>query len=263
MPSQAQRAPLSVYMLADHLDAALAAGEDLVARGQDWRALAESPGNMQTFPARQREIVDDVRAFELTVIARLLKARDHAGALATMDPRFAAVARLFVASTSALLDAVEECGDATGDDFDTGDAVVAYARNRGLIPAAAAAVSNAAQLTIDDNFLIAKRQPLGSLMDMAASFLDALEVQYDLFGTDDEPQRDEPSVTEEPVEADIEAAVSPPQEPDPVTDTPVSSAEQAAPAPLIRTLPPSPLSKLYASVLPRREFGQRSRSPLN
>ncbi|MBS0270428.1 MAG: hypothetical protein JSS54_15840, partial [Proteobacteria bacterium] len=39
------RAPLSVYMLADHLDATLAAGEDLMARGNDWRALAETPSD--------------------------------------------------------------------------------------------------------------------------------------------------------------------------------------------------------------------------
>jgi hypothetical protein len=261
MPSQAPRAPLSVYMLADHLDAALAAGEDLVSRGQDWRALAESPGNMQTFPARQREIVEDIRAFELMLVARLLKASDHAGALATMDPRFAAVAKLFVAGTAGLLDAVEECGDATADDFDTGDAIVAYARNRGLIPADAAAVSNAAQLTIDDNFLVAKRLPLGALMDMAASFLDTLEVQYDLFGTDDETTRPQRSIAEEPEEA-LDEAVSSAAEAPPATDE-VQGDKPASAPPLVQTLPPSPLSKLYAGVMPRREFGQRSRSPLN
>ena len=40
MSADAPRAPLSVYMLADHLDAALAAGEDLVAAGAAWRSHA-------------------------------------------------------------------------------------------------------------------------------------------------------------------------------------------------------------------------------
>lgn len=260
MPSQAPRAPLSVYMLADHLDAALAAGEDLVSRGQDWRTLTESPGNMQTFPSRQRGIVEEIRAFELTVVARMLKARDHAGALALNDPRFAVIAKLFVSGTAGLLDAVEECGDATGDDFDTGDVVIAYARNRGLIPADAASVANAAQLTIDDGFLVAKRIPLGALMDMAASFLDALEVQYDLFGTDDGAGPRDLSVAEEHTDATHEETMQVEMRTDEDTS---GGQEPTADAPLVQALPPSPLSKLYGSVTPRREFGQRLRSHLN
>ena len=52
--AQQVRAPLSVYMLADHLDAALAAGEDLMARGGDWRALAETPADPSDFILQQR-----------------------------------------------------------------------------------------------------------------------------------------------------------------------------------------------------------------
>ena len=52
---------------------------------------------------------------ELILMARLLKARDHAKALAQMDTRFEAVARLFVSGTAILLEAVEESGDATAE----------------------------------------------------------------------------------------------------------------------------------------------------
>ncbi|MCB1484649.1 MAG: hypothetical protein KDJ17_07140, partial [Hyphomicrobiaceae bacterium] len=69
MAAEAPHTPLSVYMLADHLDAALAAGEDLVARGGDWRQLLDAPGNMQTFPQRQRAIVEDIRGLEMIAIA--------------------------------------------------------------------------------------------------------------------------------------------------------------------------------------------------
>lgn len=181
MVDAAPRAPLSVYMLADHLDAALAAGEDLVARGQDWRALAEQSLGKVGFALAQREIAEDVRSLELALIARVLKARDHAKALAVADKRFSQVAKLFVAGTAILLEAVEECGDARETDFETGDGVVAYIRGRGLIAPDAVNVGSAAQLTIDDNFLVAKRLTLGPLMDMAAAFLDALDTQYDLF----------------------------------------------------------------------------------
>ena len=177
-------APLAVYLLADHLDGALAAGEDLMARGHDWRALAENRDIDAEAAFAQRDCAEDVRGFELMLIARTLKAREHARALAGMDARFAAVANLFVSGTAILLDAVGECGDARGDDFETGDGLTAYVRGRGLIAPDAAAVRQPSELTINDNFLVAKRIALGPLMDMAAAFLDALDTQYELFVED-------------------------------------------------------------------------------
>ena len=184
MSAEVQRAPLSVYMLADHLDAALAAGEDLVARGQDWRTLAEFGSRTAAFAMAQRNLAEEVRSFELILTARILKSREHARSLAGIDKRFAAIANLFVSGTAILLDAVEECGDARTQDFETGDDVVSYIRSRGLISPEASNVLNPVQLTIDDNFLVAKRLTLGPLMDMAASFLDALATHYDLFVDD-------------------------------------------------------------------------------
>lgn len=174
-------APLSVYLLADHLDGALAAGEDLVARGHDWRALAENPGEPAEFASRQRKIAEDVRSLELMLIARVLKARTHARSLAEIDDRFRAVGTLFASGTNVLLDAVTECGDARGEDFDTGDDIISYIRSRGLIAPDAPAVRAAVDLTIDDNFLVGKRIALGPLLDMASAFLDALDSQYELF----------------------------------------------------------------------------------
>lgn len=182
--AQQVRAPLSVYMLADHLDAALAAGEDLMARGGDWRALTETPADPSDFILRQRAVAEEVRSFELMLVARILKARAHASSLAECDDRFRAIAKLFVSGTAILLDAVEESGDARATDFDTADDIVAYVRSRGLIAPDAPAIRVAADLTIDDNFLVAKRIALGPLLDMAAAFLDALDVQYELFGGD-------------------------------------------------------------------------------
>ena len=188
MSGYAARAPLSVYLLADHLDGALAAGEDLVARGHDWRSLAEDPGEPSEFATRQRRITEDVRSLELMLIARVLKARTHALSLAEVDDRFRAVGNLFASGTAVLLDAVSECGDARGEDFETGDDIISYVRSRGLIAPDAADVRAAADLTIDDSFLVAKRIALGPLLDMAAAFLDALDSQYELF-VEAEPER--------------------------------------------------------------------------
>jgi hypothetical protein len=201
MTHDAAAAPLSVYMLADHLDAALAAGEDLVVRGQAWQALYEDGPEPAAFAERQRTIAESVRALELMIVVRILKARDHARDLAQADLRFRAVANLFVSGTNVLLDAVAECGDARGDDFDTGDEIIAYIRSRGLIAPDVATVETAAQVSIDDSFLVAKRIALGPLMDMSAAFLDALETFYDLFAVDEDE------------EAAPEADVGPPRRP--------------------------------------------------
>ena len=181
MASVAPPAPVSVYMLAEHLDGALAAGEDLVARGADWRMLAENPGAASQFVSQQRHIAQEVRGMEMMLIARVLKSRHHAEVLAEVDSRFSAIAKLFVSGTAILVDAVDECGDASQSDFDTADDLVAYVRSRGLIAPDAAHVSDPRSLTIDDNFLVAKRITLGPLMDMSAAFLDALETHYELF----------------------------------------------------------------------------------
>jgi hypothetical protein len=195
MSKSAPMAPLPVYMLADHLDGVLAAGEDLVTCGADWRSLAENPGNPEDFARNQRALAEDVRGYELILIAHTIKAREHARALSQTDKRFAPVSELFASATAILMDAVTECGDATDDDFDTGDGLVAYVRSRGLIAPDAANVANAAQLTIDDSFLVAKRLALGPLLDMSAAFLDALDLQYELFveEEDDEDDAEQPS----------------------------------------------------------------------
>lgn len=194
MIADAPSAPLAVYMLADHLDGALAAGEDLIARGTDWRTLADAAADdvgaseatpttdsPAQFASQQRTIAEDVRTFELMLIARVLKAREHARSLADVDPRFAPIAKLFASGTSLLLDAVQDCADARGIDFDTGDCLTAYVRGRGMIAPGASGVTASVQLTIDDNFLVAQRVTLGPLLDMVAAFLDALDSQYDLF----------------------------------------------------------------------------------
>jgi hypothetical protein len=91
------------------------------------------------------------------------------------------VALLFVGGTAVLLDAVAECGDMSAVDFDTGDDITAYVLSRGLIGAEAPALADTAKIEADDSFLIARRVPLGMLLDLCASFLDALEAEFDLF----------------------------------------------------------------------------------
>jgi hypothetical protein len=117
----------------------------------------------------------------MALIARVLQAREWAAKIGGDDDRLRAIARLFVSGSVSLMDAVEECGDSSALDFDTGGDVTAYLRGRGLLAPDAPALADTAVIAADDTFLVARRVPLGVLLDLAAAFLDALEAQFDLF----------------------------------------------------------------------------------
>ena len=178
--------PPAAYLLADHLDAALAAGEDLVGLGFAWCApTSASAAELAEIRAAERAVVERMRGLELALLARILRGRERARELARADARVAGVARLFVAGTAVLRDAVAECGDATGLDFDSGDGVLAYLRSRALLAADAAHPAAYASIKVDEAFLVARRLPLGVLLDLAATFLDTLELHYGLYAAAD------------------------------------------------------------------------------
>jgi hypothetical protein len=178
--------PPAAYLLADHLDAALAAGEDLVGLGIEWRAaVAASAAELVEIRAAERAVVERIRALEVALLARIMKGRERARELARADSRVAGVARLFVAGTAVLRDAIAECGDATDLDFESGDGLLAYLRGRALLAAECAGPAPYARITVDEGFLVAQRLPLGTLLDLVASCLDTLELHYELYAAAD------------------------------------------------------------------------------
>lgn len=180
-------APACAYLLADHLDAVLAAGEDLV-RLAYVREVGEvlSPETIAAARAEQRALVERVRALELSIVMRLLKARERAGELARGDNRFAMIAKLFVGGTAPLVDAIRECGDASDIDFDTGDAFTVYLRSRRLIDARSCLVREDDPIKVDEGLLIAGRIELGHLLDLVVAFIDALELHFVLYADEGE-----------------------------------------------------------------------------
>lgn len=179
--------PSVAFMLADHLDSALAAAEDLEAAGRAW----PKPGTCADDSARQeaeRRVIERIRAFEAVLIGRVLRARQRAQELARTEAMFASLSRLFVGGTAPLVDAIAELGDASANDFATGDSLVAYARRRGMIEEEAGGLPEDHPLVLDDSFLVSGRVALGPLVEMIIAFIDALEREYDLYPEDGEEQ---------------------------------------------------------------------------
>ncbi len=187
-PTDGDDIPAVAYQLADHLDAALAAAEDLAEAGRQWvPAHAHEGFELAAQLAAERQVIDHVRMFEAVLVGRVLKARKRAQALVREAGDFSGMTRLFVGGTAPLVDAVEELGDSTRKDFETADCTMAYLRSRGVIDAEAADLSEDRAISLGDTaFLVVGRIALGPLSEMIIAFLDALESHYDLYPDDEE-----------------------------------------------------------------------------
>jgi hypothetical protein len=118
------------------------------------------------------------------VVARVVQARRHIEDLARETPQFRPMAQLFCASTADLADAFTELNEQIETDFETGGAMVAYLRARGLIDPEAATLNPADAPQIDDAFRVAARVPLGVCLDLVSEFLDALDAAFELYPED-------------------------------------------------------------------------------
>jgi len=146
-------APDNVQALADHLDRALAACEELLrlnGRHQD----------MEWFLA-------SVRRFELAAILQVLRVRQYAEELRHTERRIATVAELFLAGTLAFT-------EASGAQVTSPFATEREPDGNGLI--------------ITDEFLIGRRIPIGLLADMVGAVLDALAITYTIYDQDHQPR---------------------------------------------------------------------------
>lgn len=184
MPPTTPTTPPELLLLADHLDAILAAGEDMMALSVDIEAVRKQDGAMAPWE-RFGDVVGKAKLFELTIVSRVLQARNRARELGQVLGRdgsaFAPLLQLFASGTAVLEEAVAELADRAGADFDAGLDPMAYLRTRGVIPADAGTLVGVRRLAIGETFMVARRIELGPLLDMTAALLDALDAVYGLF----------------------------------------------------------------------------------
>jgi len=186
MVSTAPERHPSLYLLSDHLDAALAMGEDLLTEkvALDAPVRQSSPSSLRGWMRQNRDLNDflsTVRTLEYALTARLLQARKRAEELKRSETRLKPLIALFVAGTAPLADAAAELGDTDGRDFDAADAALTFLRSRGLIAPDAAGLGGLSSLAISEDYQIAGRIRLGTLMDLVATFLDTLDLLFDLY----------------------------------------------------------------------------------
>jgi hypothetical protein len=170
----------SIYFLTDHLDAALAMGEDLLTEkvGLDKPAGASPLRDWMRQNRDLNHFLTTVRTLEYAMTARLLQARKRAEELRRCESRLKPLIALFVAGTAQLVDAAAELGDTEARDFDAIDSGMSFLRLRGLIASDAAGLDGLSQLAVTEDYLVAGRIRLGTLLDLVATFLDTLDVLF-------------------------------------------------------------------------------------
>jgi hypothetical protein len=176
MVATVTKQPLDVCLMADHLDAMLAAGEDLLAL--ELRPPAEAGA---AAPAELAAFVRMLLRLEESIIARLLQARRRAPALSEGDPSVAAVLRIFLAQTGAIEDIVAAFGQRQTSSRLLGTNSIECLRIRGLIGEEAAGLAVESPLKIDESFRLAGVVALGPLLDLVAATVDALDVAFGLY----------------------------------------------------------------------------------
>jgi hypothetical protein len=174
---------MNIYLLTDHLDAALALGEDLcqqrvllypVTPGTGEAALLRQQGELSAF-------VSTAYTLELGLTVRLLQARKRIADLRQLETRFRPYFSGFIGGTAALVDAVEGFGHAGSDVYRLGAAPLVFMASRGLVAADASRLPENIEIRIDGEYRVAGGIPLGPLMDMLGSFLDGLELAFELY----------------------------------------------------------------------------------
>jgi hypothetical protein len=191
-----------VYLLVEHLDAALASGDHLTSLTMDVTEPSSDvgPRRLRSREARFIAFVHHVRSLEASLIAHVLQARRRATELPRSRGPLKMLLDSFSGGTAMLLDAVAEYGDPARFAFNTGADRLSYLRARGVMSADALALSSVVTVEIEESFLVAGRLELGPLLDMIEAFLRALNVEYDLWR--------EPS--DETIDLDAQDAVPPP-----------------------------------------------------
>ena len=172
----------AVYLLADHLDAALAAGEDLLATRLP--ALADLD---ETEDAAERELarfISRLGRLESVLVGRLLQARRRLAELPRQDSGLKAMTTLFNASTGLLLELVERFREQAQVLFDVGNDRLPFLRDRGLLARDAAGLPLYDMLVVNESYRVGAVVELGPLMDMIAGLLDLLDRRYELYGDD-------------------------------------------------------------------------------
>ncbi len=221
-----------IYLLADHLDAALAAGEDLLAQSLEAPAeIDRANTDADTTDASADAIaafVANLKRHEASMIARVLQARRRARELPKLEQPVRGMINLLQASTAGALDLVDHFSDgAEGAQENSSGTIYGFLRSRGLLAAEAATLPRYEQVTVSETYRVGGVLEVGPLLNAIAAALDALDLHYDLYLADDDTVG-VAALADDETGSDIEAAEPERAEADTADTKDISEAAKVA-----------------------------------
>jgi hypothetical protein len=171
-----------VAILIDHLDKVLETGERLGEARFTPRPITAgmASGDILCEHARLSEFLEGVRALEIVMAARADKARSWAKEIRGLDGNLKLMASLFVTGTQGLADAMAEIGDPRLQNFNGGTQALYYLKSRNLVADHIESLDGIAEIRAGEDTMLVGRMRLGSLLDLCETFIETLEVHYQL-----------------------------------------------------------------------------------
>ena len=176
--------PPGIALVADHLDAVLAIGEDLLGERLPPRAdLDEVDADGAPFALDQ--FVRQLRQREAALLLRLLQCRRLLVDGGAGGRTLKSAATLFRAQTDALSELIAKATREEARAIPAPVDSLSYLRSRSVIAPEAAQLSPFEAAGATEAFRVGGVAPLGAIMDMVAALLDLLDSHFDLYGDDE------------------------------------------------------------------------------
>lgn len=169
-----------VTLLVDHLDKVIVTAERLAdARFRPAPITsAMSAEDILAEHARLREFLAGVRALEMTLAARVDKARTWTREVRGRDGNLKLIGSLFLSGTQALAEAMAELGDPRAQQFDGGEAALGFLKSRGLVAEHVENLDAVTEISAAQRFVVAGRAELSALSELCHTFIETLDVHY-------------------------------------------------------------------------------------
>ncbi|MEM7621178.1 MAG: hypothetical protein AAF228_12095 [Pseudomonadota bacterium] len=171
-----------VFFLTDHLCSAIEEGEQILNLSYTSEPLSEDLSSDDILDRLDdfHQFLDQIRTLEFLLVTKLNQARHWCIHLRYLDNEFKAMLDLFNSATSALVDIERVLGIDEHGMFNGEDSHEHFIKCRKLIIEQSDNEGYPSDIQIDDNYLLGGKIPLTDVLDACNTFLDSIDIRYDV-----------------------------------------------------------------------------------
>ncbi len=167
----------AVGLLGHHLEGTMRIG--MLLSSQTVRAPAPGPGqdaaDIRAAHAALRADVARLLELELALLAKLRQARHWAAKLTGKRERLSPFARLFLAASATLDEALARLAEAEAERFETAGQAIAFLKSRALVPPDVGDLGRIGDIATSEDYRLGGTVRLGDVLESCEGFLAALD----------------------------------------------------------------------------------------